>query len=66
MGIWMLLFSRLRTARSQLATFLGRVFNMKSGDTKAQQRLLWLLDAPLFIDEALTARLFDAVVRPSH
>ncbi|KRA84089.1 hypothetical protein [Altererythrobacter sp. Root672] len=37
-----------------------------SGDTEAQQRLLWLLDAPLFVDEALVARLFDAVVRPDY
>jgi len=39
---------------------------MTTGDEKAQKRLQWLLDAPLFIDEALTARLFDAVVRPSY
>jgi len=39
---------------------------MTAGDEKAQKRLQWLLDAPLFIDEALTARLFDAVVRPSY
>lgn len=37
-----------------------------SGDKEAQQRLLWLLDAPLFVDEALVARLFDAVVRPDY
>lgn len=37
-----------------------------TGDSKAQQRLQWLLDAPLFVDETLTARLFDAVVRPSY
>lgn len=39
---------------------------MSKGDEKAQRRLQWLLDAPLFVDEALTARLFDAVVRPSY
>jgi len=36
------------------------------GDQAAQQRLQWLLDAPLFVDETLTARLFDAVVRPAY
>ncbi|MBB4100490.1 hypothetical protein [Sphingomonas kyeonggiensis] len=39
---------------------------MTTGNSKAQQRLQWLLDAPLFVDEALTARLFDALVRPSY
>lgn len=39
---------------------------MTGGDPRAQRRLQWLLDAPLFVDEALTARLFDAVVRPSY
>ena len=39
---------------------------MNGGDVHAQQRLLWLLDAPLFVDERLVARLFDAVVRPAY
>lgn len=32
----------------------------------AVNRLKWLLDAPLFLDEALLTRLFDAVVRPEY
>lgn len=35
-------------------------------DRLAVDRLGWLLDAPLFIDEALVTRLFDAVVRPEY
>jgi hypothetical protein len=31
---------------------------------RAVHRLQWLLDAPLFVDEALIDKLFDAVVRP--
>jgi hypothetical protein len=33
-------------------------------DMRAVRRLQWLLDAPLFVDEALVDKLFDAVVRP--
>jgi len=32
----------------------------------ALTRLKWLLDAPLFVDEALVTRLFDALVRPEY
>lgn len=32
----------------------------------ALPRLKWLLDAPLFVDDALVERLFDAVVRPEY
>lgn len=35
-------------------------------DAEAHERLSWLLDAPLFTDEALVDRLFDAVVRPTY
>jgi hypothetical protein len=35
-------------------------------DAQAHDRLSWLLDAPLFIDEHLVDRLFDAVVRPTY
>jgi hypothetical protein len=58
--------SRLRIAGQRVAAFCRRIVNMRTGDEKAQRRLQWLLDAPLFVDEALTARLFDAVVRPSY
>lgn len=37
---------------------------MSAPDMRAVHRLQWLLDAPLFVDEALVDRLFDAVVRP--
>jgi hypothetical protein len=30
------------------------------------KRILWLSDAPLFIDEELVARFFDAIVRPKY
>jgi hypothetical protein len=33
-------------------------------DMRALRRLQWLLDAPLFVDEPLVNKLFDAVVRP--
>ncbi len=32
----------------------------------AYTRMQWLLDAPLFVDDALVERLFDAVVRPEY
>lgn len=32
----------------------------------AVNRLKWLLDAPLFLDEALLTRMFDAIVRPEY
>ncbi len=35
-------------------------------DDAARERLSWLLDAPLFIDDHLVDRLFDAVVRPTY
>lgn len=37
---------------------------MSSVNLRAIDRLNWLLDAPLFVDELLVDRLYDAVVRP--
>lgn len=37
---------------------------MSGPNLRAVSRLQWLLDAPLFVDELLVDRLFDAVVRP--
>lgn len=54
-------FKRLFGRRDRVVT--GR---QADADRLALSRLQWLLDAPLFVDEALVARLFDAVVRPEY
>src|SRR5690349_4567865 len=66
--------SRMRTPGG----WLDRIFSRRteSGESVTERdrtagalagtRLSWLLDAPLFIDEPLIERLFDAVVRPEY
>ncbi len=58
-----------------MAGFLSRLLGREKPPTTAREqvadqlalsRLRWLLDAPLFVDEALVRRLFDAVVRPEY
>ena len=39
---------------------------MENKTIKLPDSLIWLMDAPLFIDEELVARFYDAVVRPMH
>lgn len=56
-GFFKRLFGRKKPEMTQREELAGRL---------AYTRMQWLLDAPLFVDDSLVERLFDAVARPEY
>ena len=68
-GRWRQIYNRIRphsTIGNSTSNTDGRRIIMEHKTIKLPDSLIWLMDAPLFIDEELVARFYDAVVRPMH